>query len=246
MLTRTRSILALLLVAVLLAACGGAASPSPAASGPTPVPPSEPASPANGTPTAGATDEPSGGADVDLGDAARALEGIDSYRVAMTIEGASDATVAATVIRQPEPAQQFSISSGASTQNIIVIGSQAWLDPGTGSYQPVPGEMAAGLSQAFDPVVLIGGFSNPLLQTGLETVGQEERNGVQTTHYRLDPESLAGQMASLPPDAAMDLWLAEAGYLVAFEASNLDPTTTLVRMDITNINDPANQVDAPG
>jgi hypothetical protein len=246
MFNRTRSVLALTLAGVVLAACGGAASPSPAATAPAvPAATEAPSGTAASAPSI-APGASSGAPGIDLGAAAQALESIDSYRLTMTLEGATATTIQATVVRQPEPAQQLSITSGGSTQNIILIDQQAWLDPGTGTYAPVPAELASGMSQAFDPVLLLGTFSNPLLRVGLEEIGREDRNGVSATHYRLDPDGPAGQAAGLPEGATMDLWLADEGHMVAFEATNIDPATPGIRFDITNVNDPANRVEAPG
>jgi hypothetical protein len=247
MINRSRSALALSLATILVAACGGAASPSPVVTGNAPTSPASaaPSTPAV-TPTGGESEPPAGGPDLDLGAAAAALEEIDSYRLTMSVGGAAASTVEATIVRQPEPAQQLAITSGGSTQNIILIGDQAWLDAGNGTYQSVPSQMVAGMARAFDPVLLLGSFSNPALAGGLETVGPEDRNGVSTTHYRLDPDSPAGQAAGLPDGAAMDLWLADEGYLVAFEGTSLDPSMSSIRFEISNVNDPTNSVEAPG
>lgn len=240
---RTLAVLALL-VALLIAACGGSSSPSPAATGTPPA-----SAPASATPTAKPTEEPteepspSGG--IDLGAAAEALEGIDSYKIAMTIEGATDATVSAIVVRDPELAQDITVESAGVEQRIIIIGDDAWMDAGTGSFTEVPASVAGGLSSAFDPVTLLGAFSQPAVAAAMENLGQEERNGVQTTHFRLNEDSPGAALASIPPGASMDVWLAEEGYLVAMEASNLNETTTLVRMDITDVNSPDNVVEAP-
>ena len=249
MINRTASLLAMLLVAVLLAACDGAASPTPATTGATSPSPTAAATPSEApteAPTsAAATDGTGFGPDIDLGAAAAALEGIDSYRISMTTEGAGSVAVEAVVVRSPQAAQQYTITVGPSSQRLILIGEQAWMDPGTGTYAPVPAEVAAGLSSSFDPAVLVGSFNNPMLRMGLESVGRETRNGVETSHYRLDATSPVGQMASLQPGAEMDLWLADEGYLVAFEARGMDPSVPLIRMDVTHINDPTNIVEAP-
>jgi hypothetical protein len=235
-----------LLAAMLIAACGGSSSPSPAATG---TPPASAAATPTAEPTEEPTEEPTAaptqGGGIDLGAAAEALEGIDSYKISMTIEGATDATVSAIIVRDPELAQDITVGSAGVEQRIIIIGEDAWMDAGTGSFTEVPASVAGGLSSAFDPVTLLGAFNQPAVAAAMENLGQEERNGVQTTHFRLNEDSPGAALASIPPGGSMDVWLAEEGYLVAMEASNLNETTTLVRMDITDVNSPENVVEAP-
>jgi hypothetical protein len=246
MLHRPFAALALLLVMLLIAACGGAASPSPAATG-TPVAPasqppaSEPASePPTEEPTAGASGSP----DIDLGGAAEALENIDSYRIEMVIEGDAPATFSAVIVREPEPAQEITIESAGNRQRIIVIGGEAWMDAGTGEYTAVPAEIAGGLASAFDPVALASGLNQETPPGALVEVGVEDRNGVQATHYRLDPS--APGLESIPPGAEMDIWIAEdGGYLVGLEATGLADSVTALTMNISDVNSPQNVVQAP-
>jgi hypothetical protein len=236
------------LAAMIVAACGGASSPSPTATATPPAseaPTTEPTEAPTAEPTDEASVAPSGGPGIDLGEAAEALENIDSYKIVMTIEGETDASVQATIVRQPELAQDITVESAGVQQRIIVIGDSAWMDAGTGSFTEVPASVAGGLSSAFDPITLLGAFSQPSVAAAMEQVGQEERNGVQTTHYRLNEDSPGAALASIPPGGSLEVWLAEEGYLVAMEAVNLNDTTTLVRMDVTDVNSPDNVVEAP-
>jgi hypothetical protein len=244
MANRSRLLVILGTVVLVLSACGP--TPSPTASvGASP-------SASVGVPSAESSTPPaSEGAlpsvpEIDLDAAAQALADVDSYRLQVQIEGRGAATVAATVVREPELAQDIEITNSQGTQHIILIGDQAWVDAtGTGTFLPVPASAVQALTSAFDPVLLAGGFSQPGVLSGLETVGAEDKNGVPTTHYHLDGSSPMGQAASIPPDGVFDVWVAQEGYLVSLTATGVDPNTPRVQMDVTNINDPANVVEAP-
>ncbi len=230
---------------LILAACGGGASPSPSA----PASASPPASP-SAAPSVEPSPSASEGAlpsvpDIDLDAAAQALENVDSYRLRMAIEGANAATIEATIIRRPELAQDVVITTGESSQHLVIVGDQAWIDPGNGTLVPVPLSTVQGMATLFDPVVLASGLNQPGVIEALDEVGTEEKNGVPTTHYHLDGQSPTGQLASLPPGSTFDVWIAEDGYMVSMVAVGIDATTPSVSMDVSNINDPANVVEAP-
>jgi hypothetical protein len=232
-------------VVLVLAACGGTASPSPSAT-------ASASSPASAQPSVEPSAAPSAseGAlpsipDIDLDAAAQALENVDSYRLRMAVEGANAATIEATVVRRPEVAQDVVITTGGTSQHLIIVGDEAWIDPGAGTFVSVPLTTVQGMTRLFDPVLLASGLNQPGVIGGLDLIGPEEKNGVPTTHYHLDGQSPVGQLASLPPDAVFDVWIAQEGYMVSMVASGIDPTTPSVSMDISNINDPANVVEAP-
>lgn len=239
---------ALVAVVVLtLAACGAASSPTPSVASPTDEP-SSPSASAPSTPAAtdadpGTSDEPSM-PEIDLEAAAEALEGIDSYKLSIVTEGAASSTIEAVIVRSPEPAQHFTSTTGGVTTEIIIVGDQAWAGA-AGVYSPIPLATVSGMTSAFDPALMIGGIGQPGLASALQAVGEEDRNGVPTTHYRLDENSPGAGLASFPPGAAFDLWIADEGYLVALEATGLAGQLTMLRIDVTDINSPENVVEAP-
>ena len=138
-------------IALAVAACGGSASPSP-----TDVASSEPTSAPTASPTEEPTDstEPSGDG-TDLTGAAEALAGLTSYQIAITVSGvvpaasgASAVTMSAIVDREND-AVDFTMSGfeGLTTEDggirVILIGDDAWLDLGTGTFIAQPGGAAA-------------------------------------------------------------------------------------------------------
>ena len=140
------------------------------------------------------------------------------------------------------------IESAGQTTRIVVIGDEAWLSAGGSDLMPAPGTFAQQTAESFDLLPLMSQFPEGF-EAMMETVGPEERNGVATTHYHVDADSPAGQLASIPPGGSFDVWLADAGYVVALEASGVgtgDNALDSFSLDITNVNDPANTVERPG
>lgn len=242
--TRTIPTLAASLAVVLaVAACGGGSTPAPS-SGASGAPSTEPsAEPSTGASAQPSAEPSSGGASaapsIDVGGAAAALEDIDSYRMKIS----SDAgTFEALVIRKPEPAaREITITNGTDVTKMIIIGEQAWLAEGDGGYTEVPAAMVGGLTGMFDPLLLVGVAEG--WGSGWALVGTEEKNGVQARHLRIDDSTIGAAIAGFPAGAAVDIWVAEDGYLVAWESTGLGADTTI---DISNVNDPANKVEAPG
>lgn len=230
---------ALTLTVLALAACGGgttatttpdpAATPTPAAATPTPTT-------AAGEPTPTAT--PAGAIPTfDLSGLVANLEGVDSYRVAITSNGT--AVYTATVVTKPVLSRDVTTDDGT---RIVVIGDEAWIGQGD-VLQPAPPEMATPMLAAFDPMLLMGAFATPGALNGATEVGTEEKNGVQARHFRVDADSMVGAMASMPPGSAVEMWVADAGYLVSLSVTGTGEGT--FTMDVTNVNDASNVVERP-
>ncbi len=203
---------------------------------------------------------PSGG--LDLIAAADALSDLDSFRVSVVSRGLVPAatadgavTMTSTLVQGADPAAAFTMTGvdgleGGRLQ-AIVIGEEAWLKSGNGSWLRSPGG-AADFDAAFttlSPIGLVSGFEG--LALAINRVGAERKNGVPTTHYvsqEGDPEAEAAGLTH----GITNLWLAtDGGYLVGLTIDgtwDLDgtPTPILLTIDITNVNDPRNRVSAPG
>jgi hypothetical protein len=235
----------LVTTAFLLAACGGATTPSVGTDGGS-ISSDAPtdAAPTTEPTTSTATDAPDPSAlaipSFDLDDLVANLDGVDSYRTVMTVAG--EQTFESKVVTKPVLARDITINEGGSSQRIVVIGEEAWV--GTGDdLQPAPAAMATAMLGLFDPMLLAGGLANPGAMAGATQVGTEEKNGVQATHYRIDGSSLVGTLASMPPGAAIDLWVAEAGYLVSLSISG-NPEGDFA-IDVFDVNDPSIVVERP-
>jgi hypothetical protein len=252
----------LALVAVLalaVAACGGSASPAPTGS----------SSPQTAEPTDAPTDAPteepsataSGGLDVD--DATSGLDNLDSYKLEISVaglvpsaSGASGVTLSAIVDREND-ATDFTMSGfeGLATAgdafHVIVIGDDAWLDIGTGQFIAQPGGASSftGLVDSLAPEDLLTTVPESSLSSAIE-VGPEDKNGVATTHYRLDA-SVPGFADSLGEDGTADIWIAvDGGYMVSMTMSGTtesDGEMVDVEMsfNVSRINDPTIDIQPP-
>lgn len=252
-----------ILIAAVVAGCGPLAilpTPRPSRFVATPAPPPEP------DPTATEVDEvptlrpdPSG-AGPDLVDAANGLAVLASYRVSVTTRGLVPATppnglvsMTSTLVQGEEPEARFAMVGVAGFTggrlDAVVIGDRAWLREGGGAWTPSPGG-AGDFDAAFTtlaPISLVGAFET--LTPTLTRVGTETRNGRKAVHYHADAGDDAAVAAGLSK-GTVDAWIASAGDLVALAIDgtwDLDgtPSRVLLRIDVTHVDDPANDVKPP-
>jgi hypothetical protein len=238
---------ALLLIAVLLvAACGGGAT---ATATPTPVAPGD----ATPTPAAEATPTPEGGGEAtpdmalptfDLNALTGGIPGVDSYRTSFSVDG--ELGYESVVITKPVLSKAITTyADGEPSTRFIIIGDEVWQADGPDAeYQSVPSELANAMLMVYDPALMLGMFGGANLAGVGGLVGTENKNGVQARHIKIDQTTAAGFAASMPAGASIDIWVAEAGYLVAWEMSGFEADQD-VSIQVTNVNDPANKVERP-
>jgi hypothetical protein len=237
---------ALLMIVVLLAAaCGGATST-------TPTPPGTPVEGA--TPDAAATPTPDGGTGeatpevaiptFDLGALTGGIPGVDSYRTSFSIGG--ELAYESVVVTQPVLSKDITTyDEGQPSTKFVIIGDEVWTADGPDAeYQAVPAELGSAMLMAFDPALMMGAFAGADLSGVGASVGTESKNGVQAHHVRIDPTTAAGFAATMPAGSSIDIWVAEAGYLVAWEMSGFEDDSNL-SIQVTDVNDPANKVERP-
>jgi len=235
-------------VALASAACGGGTAATPA---PTPTP----AAGTEATPApAEATPTPASGTEAtpvvplptfDLGALTGGLPGVDSYRTETSVGGVKQYET--VVVKNPVLSKAITVydDSGAITQRYIVIGNEAWQADGpNGAYESIPAQMASTFLLAFDPALMLGGFAAVDWAQAASNLGTEAKNGIQAHHVRIDSTSFVGAAAAMPPGAAIDAWVADAGYLVAWEMTGF-PEDANFSIQVTGVNDPANKVDRP-
>jgi hypothetical protein len=238
----------LILAAMLVAACGGAtatATPTPAAPGDaTPTPAAE-------ATEAPATEAPAGEATPDLPLPTFDLEaltgglpGVDSYRTSLSISG--EEQYRSVVVKEPVLSKEITVLDGGDvSQRFLVIGDEAWTASGEdGAYESVPSELASSMLFAFDPAFMLGAYASTDWSGAASDEGTEEKNGVQARHLKIDSATSVGAAAAMPPGSAIDIWVAEAGYLVAWEMSGF-PDDANISIQVTNVNDPSNEVERP-
>jgi hypothetical protein len=246
-LRRAGSCGALLMIVVLfVAACGGAASTTPTPPGATPV--------EGATPEAAATPTPDGAGgeatpDVaiptfDLGALTGGIPGVDSYRTSFSIGG--ELAYESVVVTEPVIAKDITTyDDGEPSIKFIIIGDEVWTADGPDAeYQSVPSELGTAMLMAFDPALMMGAFAGADLAGVGGNLGTETKNGVQAHHVRIDPTTAAGFAAAMPAGSSIDIWVADAGYLVAWEMSGFEDDSNL-SIQVTGVNDPANKVERP-
>jgi hypothetical protein len=226
--------------AFAVAACGGTTATTPPDGG-TPAPTLAPG--ATPEPTTAPEETPVAGVipSFDLSGLVQNLEGVDSYRVSISVDG--EEQYSGTVVTKPVLSRDVKLKGGGDDTHLVVIGDEAWLGQGDGPLAPAPASMASGMLAAFDPTLFVAAFATPGALTGADDLGTEDKNGVKAHHFRIDSNSFVGALASLPPGANIDIWVAEEGYLVAFETTGAAGGG--INIQVSGVNDPANVVERP-
>lgn len=179
----------------------------------------------------------------DLSGLAGNLENVDSYRVVISATGD---TYSGTVVTKPELMRDLTIGTGADATRIVTIGDEAWMGQGDGPLQSAPAALVAGMLPLFDPTILLAAFGNMSMMQYADNLGEEEKNGQNTTHYRVEASKIPNFAAmGLLDGATLETWVADDGYLVSFIATDFGSAGENLTIDVTNVNDPANVVERP-
>ncbi|HET7473855.1 MAG TPA: hypothetical protein VFJ71_12070 [Candidatus Limnocylindrales bacterium] len=205
--------------------------------------------------------DPSGG-DLSLVGAAQGLADLGSYRITVATRGVVPSAtpggavvMTSTLIQGDRPAARFVLTGAdgltGGRLEAIVIGDEAWLREGTGPWRKSAGG-AADFDAAFttmSPAELADDFD--ALAQALHRVGVERRNGIRADHHHADAADPAASEAGLS-DGAIDLWTATGGgYLVALALDGTwigddgAPVRTVLRIDVSRVDDPSNTVAPP-
>jgi hypothetical protein len=233
----------LLAASAFVAACGGAtATTTPGA--PTPSPAPAGATPA-ATPAEGETPAASVGAlpSFDLSALSGTLP-VDSYKATLSVDGVEQYKT--TVVTKPELSKDITtMQDGVPSTRFVVIGKEAWSQNGPNEkFTEVPEQLASSMLLAFDPSTLLAAYQGLDLSHSAADQGSEQKNGVQARHLHIDPSTFAGGAIAIPAGAAIDLWVADAGYIVGWEMTGFGPGQS-VSIQITDIDDPSNKVERP-
>jgi len=248
--------------ALALAACGGSASQAPTGdTGATPAPGDSIASGQTEAPTPETPVESVSGGDGSeaFSAATTALDALDSYAFRVEIESTSTSNGVATtshsvysgvVVNKPTKANSLQIAeldadgNATSGTEFVVIGAEAWLrDVGSTEWTSMPAAQVGAMFQAFRPEQMFGtyfaGFGG-----NFTTVGTENKNGVDATHYQGDEAlgALLGSIAGVNGTWSSDAWIANGGgFLVHSEAgveaaAGTDGGSFRIVVDITDPN----------
>lgn len=208
-----------------LSAAPSAAAPTVATEATTtPAPTAEPTQAP--TPEPSVTAPSSALPSIDFTDLTKNLSHLTSYEEEFTQTGGkNDIHAKVVIVRTPKLQESAEVTSGKSSQRFIVIGTDSWVDSGSGTYQKnlVPVAALQASFDAFDPGVFLRGFQKAVDFTLVPVVGVETKNGVQAVHFHADSStSLGAGKPTIPPGAIFDLWVsADNDYLVALEYSGV-------------------------
>lgn len=240
--TAGRTGVLLMPIALLLAACGGGtASGAPTATGGTSAATAAPAPSTGAVETAAASDGAGPSFAIpsfDVSAITKGLENVDSYRVAITVNGVEQ--YKGVVVTKPVLSRDITISGGT---RIVVIGDEAWVATGSEPLKAVPPQLANGMFAAFDPTLMVGMFSGPEWAQSSLDKGTEEKNGVSARRYLIDSTTAVGGFSGVPVGASINLWIADEGYLVALESTGMGSGDLSIQ--VTGVDDPANKVERP-
>ena len=96
----------------------------------------------------------------------------------------------------------------------------------------------------FDPTLMVGMFSGPEWAQSSLDKGSEQKNGVSAHHFLIDSTTAAGGFTGVPAGASINLWIADEGYLVAWESVGFAGGGDM-SIQVTGVDDPANKVERP-
>ena len=238
--------------AVALSACGSS-KPSPSA---TPTGPGDTSQPS--------ASEQASGSGTSLDGAGAALSNLASYKFTMTVVGGDLSDNTLSTLPNAPTSGVFKVSgtylfTPAAAADITVAATFHEISVGGIDYQD------AGLSGSFTEddtgaTVLVDQLSPTSVYTSFDfsgnfnTVGDESKDGVDTTHFQAGDSALA-EFATVSGVQAgawtADVWLAnQGGYPVAMTivgtTSATDKTVVYERtFDLANVNSTTNQVTAP-
>ncbi len=170
------------------------------------------------------------------------LAGVDSFRTSFVVDGVEQ--YSSTVTTSPEVRRQVTFLDGGQTTTIVVIGDKSWVrSADQTAFQEVPNELSSAMLGAFDPTAILTAFMQVDWTGHATALGAEQKNGIAAHHYRLDPTS-AVALGAVPAGAAIDVWIADAGFLAAWESTGLTGKQD-IDIEVTHIDDPANVVAPP-
>ncbi len=237
-------------LAVIVAACGGA-SGSPAV-GATQAP-----SAAGGATQAAATQAAASQAAGGTGNAISALSDLSSYKIKLAIASTGttsglgamgNITMEGTVVLKPEKASDISMMG----MRIVEVGGKTYVDLGSGSLTESTDSSQSSIADSLSPDKLLGGMASYM--SGMKAVGDEQKNGIATTHYQADEATLAAASAGLSMMGltgakwSWDVWVAkQGGYAVGYilKGTGTDGATFSISLDVSDVNSPANVVKGP-
>lgn len=254
--------------ALAVGACGGSsASPAASSGGGATQAASTPAATASTAPAASTS---SG----DSGNAISALSDLSSYKVklAITSKGTKSGiaamgniTMSGIVVLKPAKASDITMSLGGSAPGdsaassglslglrMVEVNGKSYVDMGTGTLTESTDSSQTSMADSLAPDKLLGETASYLKD--MKSVGDEQKNGIATSHYHADDTVLKEAATGLSmlglTNATWnwDVWTAkDGGYVVSYQLKGTDSTGAELSMtlDISDVNSSSNVVKGP-
>jgi hypothetical protein len=233
-------------VAVAFGACSSSSSTQAPNNGNRTDAPQVTASSAGG----GSEATPAGNNGGDLAGSVNKLSDITSYRFTLVMKGGTYGAmlgpdpIKGTVVMKPTKAAYMSFMG----IEMIEIDGKTYTKIGT-SWDQSEDTSSTAMADSFAPDKLFGSYVGSAA-SGYKAVGEEQRNGMATIHYLADASVIDtyGSMLGVTGGTwSADAWVAkDGGYPVGVSIKSSGGSGDFeMTMDITNINDPANKVEAP-
>jgi hypothetical protein len=245
MTTVTTRIAALAAIALVLAACGatatGTGAPTAVVSSQPPVtlPPGASA-PVDAAPSVGLFPIPS----FDLSGLSTTLP-VDSYRVAMSTGDVPN--YESVVVTKPVVKKNVTTydDAGNPETQMIISDQKVWVkDLPDGEFKEAPAQLAQAMLLAFDPGILLGAYTAVDWSHSSTDQGSETKNDIPARHLHVDASTFPGGAIAMPAGAYIDLWVADAGYIVAWEMTGF-PAGQDIKIEVSHVDDPSNVVEEP-
>ena len=182
------------------------------------------------------------------------LSDIKSYKFKIVMKGGSygdllgGLPITGTVISSPEKAAEMSFMG----MNVREVGGKSYVDLGSGSWIESTDSSTTSMADGFAPEKMFGSYISGSTQGWYKPAGDEQKNGVATTHYTADASAIGsyGSMLGVKGNAkwSADVWIAkDGGYAVSYVMKGTGDAgaTMAITMDLTDVNSSANTVTTP-
>jgi hypothetical protein len=187
-----------------------------------------------------------------VADAVSKLSDIKSFRFTMTMKGGSYGSLLGSepmtgiIISSPEKASDVTMMG----MEVIEVGGKTYTNIGVGGWIQSKDSSASSTADSLSPEKMLGAYVSPDMASGYKSVGDEQKNGVATSHFTADSSAMAeyGSLVGVTGGTwTADVWIAkDGGYPVSVKIGVTGGSSDFeFSMDITNVNDPANKITAP-
>ena len=248
-------------IALIVGACGGSSTASP--SGAATNAPSSTAAATEASSSPAATTEASSTAAAASISPIGALADLTSYKILIAMASKNttgglaamgDLTMDGTVVLKPDPAADVKLTLGpkgaAMTMRVVEVGGKSYVDLGSGLVESTTSQTS--MVESLSPGKMFGSLDQ--YASGMQVVGDEQKNGVDAVHLKASPDVIASASASLSSlgltNAAWtwDMWVAKTGgYAVSYvmKGTGDGDASMSISMDLTDVNSPSNVVKGP-